>query len=287
MFRLLADEAWALDPVKFWNSLFPAMGDRTDPQALFWSTANPDERGLVDDLRGDPRVCRMEWGAVEGEDFADPRVWRASSAYWGPGREALMRTASTRPGFAEEWLNVWPVSRAAATRWLPESVTVAAAAVLPWPADDVGVVGLESRWDSYSDGPGRWAVALAVAGSVKVVRVDTLADAVAAAGDRRIVCHDVVRQQLAAVGRGWRVDAVNTAGARAAAQTLAGLMRGGRLRVDGIEEPTWDGVRVFPSDGGDAIDSRRSPVDVAGVKAAAYAVHAVESARHSGPVLVA
>ena len=114
--RLLVDEAWALDPVKFWNSLFPTLGDRENPQVLMWSTANPDDRGLVTDLRADESVCRMEWGALPNEDPLDPRTWQASSAYWGPGREALMRMAATKPGFAEEWLNVWPEMARGQTR---------------------------------------------------------------------------------------------------------------------------------------------------------------------------
>ena len=119
--RLLADEAWAMDPERFWNSIFPTLGDRDNPQVLFWSTANPDERGLVADLRKDLTVLRMEWGIILGaEDPMDPATWRASSAYWGPGRERLMRTASTRPGFAAEWLNAWPeVSKGEAAPPLP------------------------------------------------------------------------------------------------------------------------------------------------------------------------
>lgn len=109
--RLLVDEAWALDPVKFWNSAFPTLGDRENPQVLMWSTANPADHGLVADLRADDRVCRMEWGILDGEDPQDRAVWRASSAYWGPGRQALMEMASSRPGFAEEWLNLWPAPK--------------------------------------------------------------------------------------------------------------------------------------------------------------------------------
>jgi hypothetical protein len=133
--RLLVDEAWALDPVKFWNSMFPTLGDRDNPQVLMWSTANPQDHGLVADLRSDERVCRMEWGILPGEDPQDPAVWRASSAYWGPGRLGLMEWAASRPGFAEEWLNRWPdLSRLQRTPAFPawgDMRTVSSADPLP------------------------------------------------------------------------------------------------------------------------------------------------------------
>jgi hypothetical protein len=147
--RLLVDEAWAMDPVKFWNSMFPALGDHDSVQVLFFSAANIGDKGLVADLRSDPEVCRMEWGALPGEDQASEATWRASSAYWGPGRLDLMRKARKRPGFAENWLNIWP-----------ETGTEAAS----------GMVGADA-WEALASQPVPWTAAAveAAPGAMPVV----------------------------------------------------------------------------------------------------------------------
>jgi len=190
--RLLADEAWAMDPVKFWNSMFPSLGDKENPQAWFLSAANIAEKGLVADLRSDGRTCRMEWGVMEGEDRADEGVWRLSSAYWGAGRLGLMRSAFGRPGFDENWLNAWPGVGQLAAGMVDRQVWAAAAVpglVIP-AARRVVAVGLDV--DAMS-----WHVT--VAGMVDADRVGVAV--VGVAGNRE----EAIRLASAAVAAGGGV----------------------------------------------------------------------------------
>ena len=203
-----------------------------------------------------------------------------------------MRLAAQRPGFPEEWLNRWRDGDGL-WRWLPQWATDAARGSVAWPAGDVGVCGVESRWypSQVGDGPARWAVAVVWPEGdrmwARVQRCDTLEQVVRLVGERRIHAHQSVIDQLAAIGRGWRCEAVRTTGQRSSGEVLAQLVRARGLTVEGVDDQTWAGVRVYPSDGGEAVDGRRSTVDEAGVKAVGNAVAAASRAAHSGPVLVA
>jgi hypothetical protein len=266
--RLLMDEAWAMHPVRFWNSLFPALGARVAPQALFWSTANPEERGLVSDLRSDPGVCRMEWGALPGEDLGDEGVWRASSAFWGPGRAGLMRAAVLRPGFAEEWLNVWPSAVGVGPVALPGWMSLPDAGVEPARG---GVVVVDEARDG-----GRFGV-LRLVGWYRVFYRETT-DLVEAARVADAAEHVVVGMTM--------VDPLVKAGMRAVpvrfgvkelrmfTPLLQQVVAGGRLAHDhdALLNAQASGARVVESEAGRTLSALRSDADILGVKLVAWAL---------------
>lgn len=265
--RLLADEAWAMDPVKFWNSMFPGLGDKANVQALFFSAANESEKGLIADLRGDESVCRMEWGVVAGEDHRDERVWRASSAFWGPGRLELMRAAVGRPGFAANWLNEWP-QPVLSTSWLPgwEQRRTAAA--------PVAVCAVEA---AYGFPP-----VLAAAGRdgarvvVSVVACESMADAAARVAALGVPVH---------VGKSLLRDPAWTSivAEPASATTAACVDEFRRLFDEGVlwhdGSPTLSdqvaAVRVAFTPEGARVSSRSARVDA--IKAAVWAAHAARA----------
>lgn len=246
---------------------------------------------MADGRAGARRTFLADWGASAGDDPRDPVTWQKASPHWDAQRREEMELVAGSPGFTSQWLNMWPDS-GEPWRWLSKADTDRARRSVGWPADEVGVVGLESRWNPSEEAlPGRWAVAVAwpsAGGMASVVRrVDTLAQAVELAGSRRIVAHKSVVEQLAAIGRGWRVAPIEGMGSRSSGETLAALIRADGLRIAGIEDATWAALRIYPSDAGDVLDARRSPADIASIKALAYAVQAASKQSASGPVLVA
>jgi hypothetical protein len=271
--------------VKFWNSLYPAMSGQDAPvQALFWSAANVGDKGLVADLRTDPDVCRMEWAALPHEDLADPAVWRAAHPFWPSGRDRLIAKAIGRPGFAENWLNVWPTPRDT-LRWLPvASTNRAAEARTPRLPPVSAVCGIECSLDGQ-----RWALAMAWTDrrglAVRVWLLEALEDALRIAGTRPVRAHRATVERAPMTERG-ALEAVTESQHRAATGELRRAVLEGGTRIAGIPDEQWAAVRTVPADGGEAIDARRSTGDVHAVKAAAWAVWAVQSGLgHSGLVL--
>ena len=293
---VILDEIWDIEPDTIREAVLPTQAARAMPQLLAVSTANPKATRLAGQLMADGRLglrrtFLADWGASEFDDPADPKVWEQASPHWDDQRREEMELAAGTPGFTSQWLNVWPDS-GDPWRWLPKALTDTAGSVATgWPAPGVGIVGVESRWNPSEERlPGRWSVAVAWPGGSELLaavrRVDTLADVVELAGDRRIVCHGSVAEQLAALGRG-RTQPVNSTAVRSSAETLADVLRSGGLRVSGIDDNLWASVRVAPGDGGDVFDPRKSLADVAPVKALSFAVHAARLAASRGPVLVA
>lgn len=282
--RLLVDEAWALDPVGFWNALWPAMGGQDETvQALLWSCANLADKGIAADMRADDQVLRMEWGILPGEDPQDPAVWRACTAYWNSGREALMRAAAGKPGFAVQWLNEWPQPHDVG-RWLPLANTAATVGRVG-DGPPTALAALESTPDGTA-----WGVAMCwphTKGRVRgrVWLVGSLAAALRVVGERRVWVHSAVasRPELA---RRAGVSVVSTTEARAATSTLRDLVLAGTLTVGGLPDDQWKAARTIPADGGDVLNASRSAGDISGVKALSWAAWAVESERgRSGLVM--
>jgi hypothetical protein len=280
--RVSVDEAWAMTAEPFWSSLFPALGAADNAQCLMWSCANDGARDLAADMRTDPQVCRMEWGALPGEDPEDPRTWRAASAYWAPGRERLMTVGVSRPAFAANWLNRWPEPRDS-LRWLPARLTE------PLPRRGrvlhVPPAGAVCAVECSLDGD-RWAVAAAwQAGRLMCVRVweaDSLTECLRIVGERPVYAHTAVAERVPVAAR-HHVRPVSAAQARAATDTLRQAVRSGDLALDGITDETWAAVVCTPADGGEIVDARRSRGDVQAVKAAAWSVWGLESgANRSG-----
>ena len=312
----IVDEAWDVPRWNIDNGLIPTQAEARSPQLWITSTAGKPRTGEVSDLwpfyaaqaRGQlthpSDTLILEWSADPDADPGAVATWRQASPHWDDRRRNLLerewrkvldapagdKRARAEAAFRMQWLNIWPDGQGTGDRWLSSHATDAVRGELDWP--DAGIIGLETRWHPSSDDgqPGRWAVACAIpAGDqvhVKIVRADDLPAVIRLAGDRRIVAHDSVIQQLQAVGRGWRTEPVKSITARSAAQILADLIHRREVRLDGISEDDWSAVRVYPSDAGDVLDARRSLADISAVKAASYAVQAVQAARHTAPVLV-
>lgn len=268
--RLLVDETWAMHPAPFWNALWPALSGQDEPvQALFWSCANPEDRGLAADLRADEAVCRMEWGALPGEDQADPAVWRASTAYWNPGREELMRAAVGRPGFAENWLNVWPAVLSGAARpALPGWVGLAWAGVEPLRG---GVVAVDEARDGARFG------VLRLVDGVRVFYRETtdlaLVARLADSGDRVIVGLSMVDPLVKAGMRSVPVR-FGVRELRQFTPLLQQAVVGGWLAHDHGEVLSGQavGARLVETDAGRTLSAVRSDADVLGPKLLAWAL---------------
>ena len=130
----------------------------------------------------------------------DPQREAAIARAWGialQGGELGIRR------FSMQWLNVWPTADQTSARWLAASVTTRAAGrVGDAPAE--ALAAIES-----TPGGESWAVALAWPWTKGRTRsrvwiVPTLADALRAAGDRRVWAHQAVTQRPELVRRGSR-----------------------------------------------------------------------------------
>lgn len=293
----LLDECHGVDPDRYREAVQPISAARRFPQLLAISTANSQATPLMpgfmkDGLLGIRRTFLADYGADPDDDPNDLAVWKKASPHFDTARKEEMELAVGSPQFASQWLNLWNEG-GEAWRWIPKALTDTSRAVLDWPPNDTGTVGIESRWNpSETAMPARWAVAIAwsVGDDLtlsRVERADTLAEALTIAGDRRIVAHASTVQQMAAHGRTARVTPLNLTTARSAGETLSSAVRARRLRIHGLDDVTWAGCRVYPSDAGDVIDSRKSLSDPSALKALSYAVHTVATAVHSGPFLVA
>ena len=198
-----------------------------------------------------------------------------------------MALVSGTDGWVEQWANVWP-DQSDEVRWLPKRITDLARATGAQ-VPEQGWCGVETPFERDDN---RWAVVVVwptdgVDVAAKVIRVDSIDDVVTVVGDRRVVAHPTVCAQLLSAGKRQGVEPINVPKSRAATETLAKLLRAGRVRVEGIADEEWRAVRTAPADGGEMIDGRRSEGDVAAVKALSWGVWSVEVARHTGPVLVA
>jgi hypothetical protein len=120
---VLLDEVWDVSPEDYREGLRPTQVARRLPQLWALSTAHRRATGLMLDLLeqgrlGAGRVLVADWGAPAGADPADPGMWAGVSPWWDEQRADEMRLMVGTPGFAEQWLNVWP-ARAEGDGWLP------------------------------------------------------------------------------------------------------------------------------------------------------------------------
>jgi hypothetical protein len=270
----LLDEVWRWTADEFWAGVHPTLVERWNSLAVCFSAANDDDRGLAETLQSEPAVLRLEWGALESDDRADPATWRTASAFWTPQRERAMRIASTKPGFDTNWLNIWP--RRTLGRWVHPQVTAAAGrGRVPRVPPEGAVCAVECSLDGK-----RWAVAAAWRARRHVVarvwEADTIEACTAIAGHRSTWAHRAVVERYERTARAT-LSEVSVHQHRAATGILRDALMAGQLRIAGVDDAAWDHVRATPADGGEIIDARRSTGDVQTVKALAWAVWAVMS----------
>jgi hypothetical protein len=124
----IVDEAWGVAASHVNEGLEPTLPERVCPQLVVVSTAHPRPTGLVPSRRraalaqlGDPADSLLvEWSAPVDVELSVGAA-RDCSPFWGPGREAVARSAFDRIGvtspadtenpadaFDTQWLNRWP-----------------------------------------------------------------------------------------------------------------------------------------------------------------------------------
>lgn len=277
---VMLDEVWDVSPEDYREGLRPTQVARTMPQLWALSTAHRRATGLMLELmeqgrRGEGRVLVVDWGAPEGADPLDPATWRAASPHWDDQRAEEMSLVAGQPGFAEQWLNVWPTPSVDVLRWLPKVMTDRARGRVG-DAPSEAVCAVEVAPDS--DG---WAVAAAWPHTrnrirARVWQVPDAHSADLAVGDRRVLAHQAVAAHPDLARR--HVEVVSVPQARAATAVLRDALAAHLLTVAGVDDDTWAGLRTMPADGGEVISPRRSSCPVQGVKALSWAVWAVRSA---------
>ena len=109
----LIDEGHGLEDEVVSQGLEPVIIERMNPQIWMFSTAHAECTDLMpnarrDAINGSDRVCLIEWSLPRGVDTSDESLWRTAVPHWSEQRYELMRDAVNRPGFAEQWLNMWP-----------------------------------------------------------------------------------------------------------------------------------------------------------------------------------
>jgi len=290
---IFLDEVWDIAPEDYREGIRPTQVARAKPQLWALSTSHRRASGLMGELfsqgrEGVGRTLVMDWGADPYSDHADPGTWPAAAPHWDEARAEEMQMMSGSPGFLEQWLNVWPDAQDE-TRWLPRRLTVGTVTDVPLVDNLEAVCGLESMWGVDED-PRRFAV-VAVSGetikAAKVTRHATIAEAITEIGDRPVITHPAVVAHLAANGRTQGVTSVQIAQQRAGTQLLREHVSAGAIKVEGVTDEEWAGVRIGVTSGGEVIDGRRSVADVTALKALSWALWKVERARHVGPVMVA
>jgi hypothetical protein len=118
----LADECWDLSRDVIDQGVVPTMVARSQPQLWLFSTANPAATDLMpayraDGMAGDGKTAIAEWSASPDADAMDPATWRAASAWWDEQRAEFMDATKKHPGFAAQWLNVWPTDALGKPEW--------------------------------------------------------------------------------------------------------------------------------------------------------------------------
>ena len=191
-----------------------------------------------------------------GSGCDDPAVWEAVSPYWDAQRAEEMAEVGS-PGFAEQWLNVWP-DASDVGRWLP----------------GVGDAG---------DGRAGWGVGAGCGGVWVGVhrRTGAVGGGCGVAASRRSRCGRGcgwwgraaeawlvlgARQGVGASGGGeaggdgrrGTVEHVNVSIGRAATTELRDVVLSGVLTVAGVPDEQWAGVRTVPADGGEMIYAPKS-----------------------------
>ena len=108
-----ADECWNIPPEVVEDALLPTLVSVDQSQLWLLSCANAEATITYARARRratlpDSSTMVAEWSAPVDADKSDPAVWRAASPVWTEQRERMMRGAQSAPGFAEQWLNIWP-----------------------------------------------------------------------------------------------------------------------------------------------------------------------------------
>jgi hypothetical protein len=115
----IVDEAWWVDPRVVDDGLEPTLVERVDGQLLLISTAHRRATDLFPERRrqaiarlgqGGGRTSLAEWSAPPEADPMDPVTWRGATAHWTPQRAAFLADKAGRPGWLQQWLNIWPQS---------------------------------------------------------------------------------------------------------------------------------------------------------------------------------
>jgi hypothetical protein len=124
----IVDEAWWVDPRVVDDGLEPVLVERESGQLLLISTAHrratelfPERRrAAIRALASPGRTTLAEWSAAPDADPMDPVTWRQASAFWSERRQAFLVDKAGRPGWQQQWLNIWPelVDGAPLNAWL-------------------------------------------------------------------------------------------------------------------------------------------------------------------------
>jgi hypothetical protein len=290
----IVDEAWGVDPSVVDDGMEPTLVERESGQLLLISTAHRRASSLFPERRRGAirglslpggRSALAEWSAPPDADVMDPAVWRIATAHWTPRRAAFLTDKVGRPGWREQWLNVWPsaLDDAPADVWLSRSqMAVGVQKGVNPPAGTVAQVAVE-----VSDTHRVWAVAaswVAADGRV-VVTTDggpggvESALVVARAWVERwpggnLYAHLSITSR---VPPGFPAMVVNMKQSDASSATalLRDLVLEGRLRHTGghLLEQVED-VVVRTVDGRELVDQSKSRGPVPAVKAAAWSVWA-------------
>jgi hypothetical protein len=115
----IVDEAWGVDPTVVDDGLEPTLVEREGGQLLLISTAHRRASNLFPERRraairslgvSGGRTSIAEWSAPPEADPMDPVVWRTATAHWTDKRAGFLLDKAGRPGWLQQWLNVWPGS---------------------------------------------------------------------------------------------------------------------------------------------------------------------------------
>jgi len=288
----IVDEAWGVDPRVVDDGLEPTLVEREGGQLLLISTAHRRASSLFPERRraairaifAPGRSSLAEWSAPPDGDPLDPVVWQIASAHWTDKRAAFLADKAGRPGWREQWLNVWPgLDDAPADLWLSRAQLAAGhqTKVNPTPGT-VAQIAVE-----VSDTHRVWAVAAswrAADGRAVLVTeggpggLEAALTRVNAWVERlpggRVWAHQSVS---ARIPPGFPAAVVNmkTTDAAAASALFRDLVLENGLRHTG--GPLLDqveSVAVRTLDGRELIDQKRSTGPVCAVKAGAWSVWA-------------
>jgi hypothetical protein len=279
---VMADEIWNVPPEVVEDALLPTLVSVDQSQLWLLSCANAGAtvtyaRAKRRSTLPDTTTMIAEWSAAPDDDRSDPAVWRAASPVWTEQRERMMRGAQASPGFAEQWLNIWPNTARSVQGWPVGWSELPLWLDRPRPGL---VAAIETATDRSRFGV---AVAELVDGTVRVASAGftTLDDATRqlARWAPGVVLAGVT--MASEVLGGFEVIPVGLRETRVATPILADLVRRGLIRHD-HDTTTLHEVelaRTTPTEGGELLSARRSEGPVPTVKAVMWAAWAAFDGR--------
>jgi hypothetical protein len=271
---VLLDEVWDVPPEAYREGLRPTQVARQMPQLWALSTAHRRATGLMLSLleqgrAGEGRVLLADWGAPADSDPFDERVWRAASPWWDEQRGDEMRLVAGSPGFAEQWLNVWP-DGSGLSGWLPAGVVAGCGRVSVSPQGLVGAVEVSTDQVSWSGAVSDGAQVATIVGRPLAEVVDWLIPF----GPPLVLGHSAVLNRPELLRVGAELQSVKVHQVAAAAAELGDSVRAGSVVWDNPAAvgEQFANVVLAQVDGLRRIVDSRSRGDVSVVKAMSWAL---------------